>query len=71
MARVPCEIRAASLINDRGGATPGVVARCTECDHETESFGEGAASVKRCLAQMRDTCPENENNFYIRDDEDD
>lgn len=37
--------------------------------HETQSFGTSEASVRRCLALMREECPNGENNFYIAEDE--
>lgn len=62
MARVPCEFR-----SDGNG---GVIAACTECDHETQSKGETEKSRKRCLALMREQCPEGKENFYVDGDED-
>jgi hypothetical protein len=48
---------------------PGIRAECSYCDHMTESLGVGEASRKRCLAIMREECPEDEgdSNFYIDD----
>ena len=69
MARVECEVEETDLDNDRGGTTPGVTATCTECGHTTESFGTGESSVKRCLALMREECPELEKNFYVDGEE--
>lgn len=63
--RVPAEVSAADIENDRGGYTPGVVADCTRCDHQTTSFGESEASVRRCLALLREECPNGEENFYV------
>ena len=62
--RVECEIRSA-IVNGR----PGVEATCTECDHTTESMGESERSINRCLALMRETCPEEEENYYVDADE--
>lgn len=67
--RVPCEIDDVTLANDDGIEIDGVCANCTRCDHETESFGTSEASVKRCLALMREECPLGEKNFYITDDD--
>jgi hypothetical protein len=70
--RVPCEIRAVTLANENTGRPqPGVEATCTECGHVTRSFGESAASVRRCLALMRDQCPRNDHNYYVTEDDDD
>jgi hypothetical protein len=43
---------------------PGVRATCSECGHETTSFGTGHDSRKRCLALLRDECPMGESNWY-------
>lgn len=69
MRRVPCEIVEDEMEGERGQVL-GVRATCSRCDHETESFGTGEKSVKRCLALMREECPRNEENFYV-DEEDD
>jgi len=48
---------------------PGVRAECSYCDHVTESFGRGEGSRKRCLALMKEECPEGEgeDNYYVDD----
>jgi hypothetical protein len=51
---------------DRGALTR---AECLRCDHATESFGHGESSVRRCLALLRDECPNNEENFYVNEDD--
>lgn len=65
--RVKVEIEEITLEGDHG-PVDSVCARCSRCDHETESFGTGEASVKRCLALLRDECPKDENNFYQADE---
>ena len=45
----------------------GVVAICTRCDHQTESFGTSDASIKRCLVLLREECPQGEQNFYVEE----
>ncbi len=62
--KVACEISEESMENDDGREVDGIRATCSRCGHGTESFGTGAASVKRCLALMREECPERESNFY-------
>jgi len=69
--RVKCTIDTAELENDSGHGVEGIVATCTRCNHETESFGTASASVRRCLALMREECPEGEDNFYLADGQDD
>ena len=56
------------LENDEGQIVIGVTATCTCCDTMTEAFGTTGASVRRCLAQMREECPEGEHSFYYADD---
>ena len=67
MARnqVPCEINSTTI-----EGRPGVEATCTECGHTTQSFGDGEPSIKRCLALMREECPEGQSNFYVDADDD-
>lgn len=62
--RINCEIDETELENDEGYEIPGVVATCSKCQHSTESFGTSDASIRRCLALMREECPMCENNFY-------
>lgn len=69
MAKVECEIDAVEIENDHGRMQDGVQATCTRCGHTTESFGESDASVRRCLALLREECPRGEENFYVADDE--
>lgn len=65
--KVECTIEQVELEGDRG-IVSGVRATCSRCDHETEAFGTGAASVRRCMATMREECPLHEENFYYADD---
>lgn len=69
--RVPCTITYDDIENHEAcdGYTPGVIATCSRCGHSTESCGESGASVRRCLALMREECPEGESNFYTEDEE--
>jgi len=67
--RVPVTIEEAELETDEGRMIDGVVAICTRCDHEVESYGTSERSVKRCLALMREECPEGESNFYVDENE--
>jgi hypothetical protein len=68
MARVRCEVEEVDLENERSGTTPGVRVCCGKCGHETESFGTGEASIKRCLALLREECPEGGTNYYVVED---
>lgn len=68
MAKIKCEIVYDSETNDYGADSPCVRAICSKCGHETMSFGDSDSSVHRCLALMREECPEGENNFYVEDE---
>lgn len=70
MARIKVSIEEQTLTNDDNRQVDGVVATCSECQHQTESFGTGDKSRKRCLALMREECPSSSNNFYVDSDED-
>lgn len=62
--RVECHITEDYLEGDYG-EMEGTIATCTQCSNETESYGTSEASVRRCLVQMRETCPEGGSNFYV------
>lgn len=68
--RVDCDVEYDD-IEDGEKTLPGVRLTCTLCDHETESFGDSGRSIRRCLALMRDECPNNEDNFYVAEGSDD
>lgn len=63
--KVPCEIIEVEIENEDGIDVDGVQAICQRCGHTTESFGTGEASIKRCLALMREGCPDRERNYYV------
>ena len=65
--KVSCDISFCDLENEDGREVEGVVATCSRCGHETESFGQSEASVRRCLVLMREGCPNEENNFYTEE----
>lgn len=67
--KVPVEIDEVELTTDTDKVIDGIRAECQRCGHSTESYGTSEASVKRCLALMREECPEGENNFYVEDEE--
>ena len=62
--RVAVEIEEVVLQSEEGHDIDGIVARCSRCGHETESFGTSDKSIKRCLVLLREECPKDENNFY-------
>jgi hypothetical protein len=69
--RVRCEVENVELEGDFETSdgmlvlVPSVQARCLRCGHETESYGDSEASVRRCLVLMREECPRGERNFYV------
>ena len=67
--KVRCKIEEVELENDEGHPVEGVRVTCSRCDHETESFGTSDRSIKRCLALMREECPNHEENFYVDENE--
>lgn len=66
--QVECEVEYDLIEDDNGRKGEGVRLTCGDCDHETESFGQTDRSIRRCLALMRETCPEGEENYYVADD---
>jgi hypothetical protein len=64
MTKVKCSVDEIELTGDNGCEVAGVMASCPRCGHETESFGTGDASIRRCLVLMREECPNEERNFY-------
>jgi hypothetical protein len=71
MARVEASIEEVDIENEGGRMQDGVRATCSRCDHETEAFGTGPKSRRRCLVLLRDECPMHEENFYVDKDGDD
>ena len=62
--RVTCEAMETEVDGDYG-LVDGVEVTCSRCGHTTESAGTHQRSIKRCLALLREECPEGENNFYV------
>jgi len=67
---VRCSVNYIELEGDHG-MIDSVSVTCSECGHETESYGTGANSVRRCLALLREECPREESNYYITYDGED
>ena len=65
--RVECEVEETEDLNEEGRPVPCVTVTCGECGHATTSFGTSERSVKRCLALLREECPEGEENYYVTD----
>lgn len=66
---VECEVEYKRLEGESGRMVDGVVVTCSKCGHQTQSFGVGEGSIKRCLALLREECPEGEKNFYVSDED--
>jgi len=64
--RVPCTVDYREL-QGRNSSLDGVVVTCSRCEKSTESFGTGEASIKRCLALLREDC--DEENYYYAEEE--
>jgi len=67
MAKVTCKLELTDLENESGNEVPSVTLTCEECGHVTESFGQRGRSVRRCLALMKEECPNDARNFYVTD----
>lgn len=61
--KVPCKIWAIDIEGDFR-SFPGLEAICNRCGNRTESGGDDVVSAKRCLVQMKETCPYGESNWY-------
>lgn len=67
--KVICEVEETDLEGDDGRIIPGVIVRCSECDHEVQCYGVTERSVKRCLAMLHEQCPSGAENFYTTEDD--
>lgn len=56
---VPCE--AEDIVEDK---IRSVAVYCTRCGHSVISYGRSDRSIRRCLALMREECPNDEANYY-------
>lgn len=62
--RVLALIEYIDIENENGIIIEGVCASCSRCNYYTEAYGTSDISIKRCLAELHEECPNNENNFY-------
>jgi hypothetical protein len=67
--RVVCDVVETDLEGDYADYVEGVCVVCSRCGHETESYGTSDASIRRCFVVLRETCPNEEHNFYVDGDE--
>jgi hypothetical protein len=62
---VECDVEYKPVENDHGRMIDGVVVTCQKCGHSAESCGTSARAVRRALSLLRESCPEEEGNYYI------
>ena len=62
--KIDCILKNTTLTNEIGREVNGVVVTCSRCGQKTRSYGQGPNSVKRCLALMREKCPDKLDAFY-------
>ena len=72
MARITCRIEETYVENDEGREVEGVVATCSHCGRQTQAYGQGEGSRRRCLVEMSNECREEDRghratNYYIAD----
>jgi hypothetical protein len=53
------------LEGDEGRLIDSVRVVCSRCDYETESYGRGEASIRRCFVMLREGCQGYGDNFYV------
>lgn len=68
MANVNCTVEEFDAEGSSKKPVRSVRATCSMCGHVTESFGTGPKSVARCLVLLRNECPQNQTNYYVRGD---
>jgi len=66
--RVPCSVEYRELQGEHG-MIDGVVVTCSRCEKQTESFGTGEGSIKRCFVLLKEDC--DERNYYYSSEDDD
>jgi len=66
--KIECRLELVELENDNGREVDGIVVTCSRCGQKTQSYGQGPNSVKRCLALMREKCPDKLDAFYAIED---
>ncbi len=69
MKKIPCKIEYGEDYNDYDTTTPTTTAVCGRCGHRITSWGNGDASIRRCLVLLKNECPNQENNFYVTADQ--
>ena len=62
--RISCGKGYETRTSDSGTPVEGVTVTCSRCGASEFAFGTHRGSEKRCLVQLNEGCPKNENNFY-------
>jgi|TARA_R100001440_G_scaffold8811_2_gene16653 hypothetical protein len=65
MNHVKCLIKKKVYRKRKAGRYNQTYATCTKCGNQTESYGSGDVSTKRCFVLMSMSCPRAEKNFYV------
>ena len=64
MSLVDCDITDIEMDGSNGYPVASVLAECRICGFVTSSYGTSEASIRRCLAMMREECPRRQRNYY-------
>lgn len=63
--RVTAEVSYDEREDDYGRLRQVTTATCSKCGNEAWAWGQRGASKTRCLVELRETCPEDEENYYV------
>ena len=53
-----------TLEGDYSDDIPSVLVTCSKCGNDARAYGTTDASVKRCIVELRDACPDGTGNYY-------
>lgn len=65
--RIRVDVLPISLPGDEVDEITSVEVTCTRCHHAVEIYGNGPDSITRGCATLRETCPNQEKNFYMNE----
>jgi len=63
--RIPCTVRYVTVEGDFAPKVDAVRVCCTRCNGSADALGQGEGSVRLAFLKLRDTCPRQEENFYV------
>jgi hypothetical protein len=68
--KIECKVEECDVLpwDDRAGYVPGLCVTCTRCNEEAVVFGTSERSLGKALAMMRESCPNDEENFYVAEE---